>query len=142
LPHFKKTKINGATFWLDDKSKAVVALSLKGSYADIFWFSLFHELAHLLLHDKREIFLEDGYDDPALEKQEEEADCFARDFLIDPTVFEKFIDKNHFSKDAVEVFAKECDVLPSIVVGRLMHEKLVRYNNIYLNGLRIRYKWT
>ena len=141
LPHFKKTKINGATFWLEEGKKAVVALSLKGSYADIFWFSLFHEIGHLLLHDKREIFLEDGYDDPKLKKQEEEADRFAGDFLIDAKVYEEFVINGDFSRASVEAFAKRCGVLPAIVVGRLMHDGLVKYNNLHLNGLRDRYKW-
>ena len=141
LPHFKKTKINGATFWMNEKNKAVVALSLKGSYADIFWFSLFHEIAHLLLHDKREVFLEDDYDDPSLQKQEEEADLFARDFLIDSGAYQDFVMSGTFGKETIEFFAKKCGVLPAIVVGRLMHDGLIKYNNRYLNDLRIRYKW-
>lgn len=142
LPHFKKTKVNGATFWMDDRQKAIVALSLKGRYADIFWFSLFHELAHLLLHDKREVFLEDGYDDPSLLKQEKEADAFARDLLIPPELYEKFVMSGSFTKESIVRFAKACNVLPAIVVGRLMHEGLVKYNNSYLNGLRPKYQWT
>ena len=141
LPHFKKTKINGATFWLEEGKKAVVALSLKGSYADIFWFSLFHEIGHLLLHDKRELFLEDGYDDPKLKKQEEEADRFAGDFLIDAKAYEQFVMSGDFSRASIEAFAERCGVLPAIVVGRLMHDGLVKYNNRHLNGLRNRYKW-
>ena len=35
-------------------------MSIRGSWADIFWFSLFHELAHILLHDKRMTFIEAG----------------------------------------------------------------------------------
>jgi HTH-type transcriptional regulator/antitoxin HigA len=141
LPHFKNTKINGATFWMDNKHKAVVALSLKGSYADIFWFSLFHEIAHLLLHDKREVFLEDDYDDPLLQKQEDEANCFARDFLIEPKAYQDFVMSGTFDKETIELFAKKCGVLPAIVVGRLMHEKLVRYDDVQFNYLRIKYKW-
>lgn len=80
LPHFKKTKINGATFWIDDK--AVVAMTIRGSYSDdIFWFSFFHEIGHIILHPKREVFLEDGYSNDKLKKQEDEADMFAKDLL-------------------------------------------------------------
>jgi len=141
LPHFKKTKVNGATFWIDDRSKAVIVMSIKGSYSDIFWFSLFHEIAHILLHDKREVFLEDGCNDPALQQQENEADQFAKDFLIPKNKFESFVNKGSFSKESVKSFAKELGIKPSIIVGRLMHEKIVRFDNYHLLQLRDKYKW-
>ena len=141
LPHFKKTKINGATFWLDDREKAVIVMSLKGSYSDIFWFSLFHEIAHILLHDKREVFLEDSYDDPLLQKQENEADLFARDFLIPKNKFVKFVKNENFTKSSIVSFASECGIKASIIVGRLMHQKIIRFNNYQLISLRDKYKW-
>ena len=50
FPHFPKTYAQGATFWVTPRQKAVVLSSIRGKWADIFWFSLFHELGHLLLH--------------------------------------------------------------------------------------------
>ncbi|WP_294956922.1 HigA family addiction module antitoxin [Sulfurovum sp.] len=141
LPHFKKTKVNGATFWVDDRNKAVIVMSLKGSYSDMFWFSLFHEIAHILLHDKREVFLEDGCNDSALKQQENEADQFARDFLIPDNKFDSFVNEGSFTKQSVQSFASELEIKPSIVVGRLMHEKIIGFNNYQLNSLRDRYKW-
>jgi HTH-type transcriptional regulator/antitoxin HigA len=141
LPHFKKTKVNGATFWLDGKDKAVILMTIRGAYSDIFWFSLFHEIGHIVLHQKREVFLEDGYSDPALQKQEDEANEFARDFLIPREQLELFIKKNIFSKKSILHFAKQLGVKPSIVVGRLMHEKIVSYSDYKLVALRDKYKW-
>ena len=141
LPHFKKTKVNGATFWTDDKNKAVIVMSLKGSYSDMFWFSLFHEIAHILLHDKREMFLEDGYNTAKFQKQEDEANAFARDFLIPEDAFESFVNAGLFTQESVELFASKVGVKPSIVVGRLMHEKVVGFNDYRLNHLRDKYKW-
>jgi HTH-type transcriptional regulator/antitoxin HigA len=141
LPHFKKTKVNGATFWIDDRNKAVIVMSLKGGYSDMFWFSLFHEIGHILLHDKREVFLEDGYSDTALEQQEEEANRFARDFLIPPDRFEQFTDKGDFSPQAAEMFAEDLGIKPSIVIGRLMHDGWVKFGDYRLNPMRNQYKW-
>lgn len=142
LPHFKGTKVNGATFWLNKKEKAVLMMTIRGGCSDIFWFSLFHELGHILLHTQREVFLEDGYSDPALQKQEDEADSFARDFLINRDDYNEFIEEANFTKKAVLTFAKEQEVKPSIVVGRLMHEKFVKYNDHKLSPLRDKYKWS
>jgi HTH-type transcriptional regulator/antitoxin HigA len=140
LPHFKKTKIHGATFWLDNK-KAVIAMTLKGSFSDLFWFSFFHEVGHILLHPKREVFLEDGCIDPKLQKQEDEANKFAKDLLINDDDFNKFISFG-ISKAGVIEFAKQQGVKPSIVVGRLMHKNIINYNDYQLSPLRDRYKWT
>jgi len=141
LPHFKGTKVNGATFWLNKKEKAVLMMTIRGSCSDIFWFSLFHEIGHILLHTQREVFLEDGYSNSNLQKQENEADKFARDFLIGIEDWNSFIQDNNFSKKAILQFAKEQEIKPSIIVGRLMHEKLVDYNDYRLTPLRDKYKW-
>ena len=139
LPHFKNTKVNGATFWLDN-DKAVVLMSLRGGFSDIFWFSFFHEVGHILLHPKREVFLEDGYSNPKLQKQEEQADKFSKDLLINNDHFNKFISSS-ISKISVIDFAKEQGIKSSIVVGRLMHEKIINFNDYRLSPLRDRYKW-
>lgn len=140
LPHFKKTQVNGATFWLDN-DKAVIVMSLRGSLSDVFWFSLFHEIGHIMLHPKREFFLEDGYNDPKLEAQEIEADEFASQLLISEKDFDKFVSIGIFSITSVRSFAEEQGIKPSIIVGRLMRYKHIAYNDYKLSKLRDRYKW-
>lgn len=136
IPHFKKTHTTGATFWLK-KEKAVLMMSLRGSWADIFWFSLFHELGHILLHGKSATFLEDGPHNNS-SKQEQEADLFAQMTLIPRPEFKKFESQRDFSYGAVKAFASSIGVAPGIIVGRLQHETLLPYTN---NSGRIRYKW-
>jgi HTH-type transcriptional regulator/antitoxin HigA len=140
LPHFKNTKVNGATFWLDN-NKAVVLMSSRGGFSDVFWFSFFHEIGHILLHPKREVFLEDGYNDEKLQKQEDEADNFAREILIKNETFKIFVQNRDFTKEAILRFAKQQNIKPSIIVGRLMHEKIIDFNHYELSTLRDRYKW-
>lgn len=141
LPHFKNTKIHGATFWLDN-DKAVVAMTLRGSFSDVFWFSFFHEIGHVLLHPKREVFLEDGYSNQKLKKQEEEADKFASEILISEKDYNEFISTNKLTKGSVISFSEKLDIKPSIIVGRLMHDQIVKFNDYQLSSLRDRYKWT
>jgi len=130
MPHFKNTGAQGATFWLNNKDKAVLMMSLRGKSSDKFWFSFFHEIGHILLHNKREIFIENGYDTPELKQQEEEANQFARDFLIPAKAFEVFlVTSNYENKESVKGFAKSLNVKTSIVVGRLMHEELITYSH-------------
>ena len=111
----------------------------RGSF--VFWFSFFHEVGHVLLHDKRKVFLENGHNDPDLEKQEKEADDFARDILINDADYKKFVENEEISKESVIVFANQQNIKVSIVVGRLMSEKIIEYNHYVFSKLRDRYKW-
>jgi HTH-type transcriptional regulator/antitoxin HigA len=61
--------VNGATFWLNPE-KAVIQLSLRYRSDDHLWFNFFHEAGHIVLHGKRETFLEYGHN--PLDKEEQE----------------------------------------------------------------------
>lgn len=129
-PHLPKTFANGATFWTSP-DKAVVVLSLRGAWADIFWFTLFHELGHVKLHGKRDPHVSiDRADDPV----EVEANRFARDTLIPSSEFEEFLLGGDYSERTVEIFSERVGIASGVVVGRLQHEKLVPHNR--LNHLR------
>ena len=47
LPHLKGSFLQGASFM--DGRKIVVGLTVRGKDADKFWFSLFHEIGHIIL---------------------------------------------------------------------------------------------
>lgn len=140
IPHFKGTRVSGATFWSKDKTKAILLMTLRGSYSDIFWFNFFHELGHILLHNKREIFLEDGYNNEKLKKQEDEANKFSREFLINKDSYKEFINKP-ISPDLVKKFAKDNNIKPSIIIGRLMKDEIIHYSDYHYTSLRDRYKF-
>ncbi|ETA81381.1 HigA family addiction module antitoxin [Youngiibacter fragilis] len=55
VKYVPKTYICGATFWRNNK--AIVALSVRGKRADVFWFTFFHEVAHLLKHTRKEVHI-------------------------------------------------------------------------------------
>ena len=137
IPHFPKTYTTGATFWIG-KAKAVVMMSLRGSWSDIFWFSLLHEIGHILRHDKRLTFLENSSTNPLYVKQEEEADCFAQETILPTKNYDKFIKNRDFSSSAIKRFADEVRVSAGIVTGRLQHDKKLLHTT---NHHRIRYKW-
>jgi HTH-type transcriptional regulator/antitoxin HigA len=80
LPHFPRTYAHRATFWLGP-DKAVLLMSIRRKWGDIFWFSFFHEIGHILLHPKK-TFIDEDQVIPELARQEKEADQFAEDLLI------------------------------------------------------------
>ena len=139
LPHFQKTYAHGATFWLN-VDKAVLVMSLRGKWADIFWFSLFHEIGHLLLH-KKTTFVDDGKIAPEREHLEEEADEFATNQFIPADRLREFVSKGDLSAAAVKGFAEELGIAAGIVVGRLQHDGAIGHDSD-LNRLRERYEWS
>lgn len=137
-PHFPGTKAHGATFWLS-RDKAVLILTIRGKWADIFWFSLFHELGHILLHGQRDIFIEGNSVSAERAVQEEEANTFARDLLVPAAEYERFVGEGDFYPQSIEAFAREITLDAGIVVGRLQHDSHLRSE--WGNKLRTRYEW-
>ncbi len=138
-PHLPKTYAHGATFPLG-REKTVLMLSIRGKWADIFWFSLFHELGHILLHDRNAIFVDYDNGDTRLEKKEKKADEFAANTLIPLPQWSAFIGRGLFDADSIRVFVHEVGVDAGIVVGRLQHENILQPS--WKNNLRTRYEWS
>lgn len=113
-----KSRISGATWW-PSPSRAVIALSDRYKRDDHLWFTFFHEAAHVLLHSKKETFIDDGSEDDALE---EEANQFAGDTLIPPDHAKRLA--NLRTATDVVGFANEIGIAPGIVVGRLHRDEL------------------
>lgn len=136
VPMLKNTYVNGAAKWLSS-DKALVQLSLRGRYADIFWFTLFHELGHITLHGKKDSFVDtDNIDDT---KKENEANEFSCELLIPKDKYLTFIESNKFDVQSIRQFASDLNVHPGIIVGRLQHDKHLKFNE--LNSLREKYKF-
>lgn len=117
VPEVKGCRISGAAWWTSP-SRAVIALSDRYKKDDRFWFSFFHEAGHILLHSKKETFVDDGTDDDDIE---EEANSFAGDFLIPPEHKKRMF--RFTTEREVKDFADEIGIAAGIVVGRLQHEQ-------------------
>ncbi len=129
LPHLKGSFLQGASFM--DGNKIVVGLTARGKYADKFWFSLFHELAHIVLGHV-------GQPNEISEEDEKAADKWSGDTLIISEAFEVFRKDRDYSERSVLQFAKEQEIAPGIVVGRMQMEGMIRYN--MLNNLKEKYE--
>ena len=129
LPHLKGSFLQGASFM--DGNKIVVGLTARGKYADKFWFSLFHELAHIVLGHV-------GQPNEISEEDEKAADKWSGDTLIISEAFEAFRKDRDYSERSVLQFAKEQEIAPGIVVGRMQMEGMIRYN--MLNNLKEKYE--
>ena len=127
LPHLKGTKLQGASMMSGDR--IVLAMTLRGKDADRFWFSLFHEISHIINGDL--------FGDKA--RSERDMDISAANILIPPQAYAEFVSANDFSKESVVEFAETIDLQPGIVAGRLQNDEKIRHDQ--LNDLKIRYEF-
>jgi hypothetical protein len=138
VPQLPRTRVSGVTRWLNP-DKALIQLSLRYRTDDHLWFTFFHEAGHILLHGKRDVFLEV---EDTTDVKEEKANDFARNILIPPDKLESFLRRvtpNYISIREIRAFASEIGIAPGIVVGRLQHDGLLSYKNC--NGLKQKFVW-
>jgi HTH-type transcriptional regulator / antitoxin HigA len=128
-----RAHVSGLARWLNPH-RALIQLSMYGESNDRFWFTFFHEVAHILLHDKEDIFLDEWSGETCVEsEQEREADRWAREFLI-PSQYEAQLTQLK-SRDSVIEFARQIGLHPGIVVGRLQHDQIIQPS--WMNDLKI-----
>ena len=140
VPALPRTHVSGVARWLNAR-RPLIQLSLYGKQNDRFWFSFFHEAAHTLLHSqqKKSVFLDDPSKTGSSSKEEQEANAWARDFLITPSHAKALADLPK-TKAAVVSFAQSIGVHPGIVVGRMQHDELLDVR--WLNDLKVSFAFT
>lgn len=131
-----KCSASGAA-WFRSEEQAVVLLSFRYLSDDHFWFTFFHEVAHLLLHGGRQVYVDSPEDE--LSEREEEANKFAATALI-PAALRSELDELPLSKRAIIRFARRAGISPGIVVGQLQHAGKLSMDG--LNDLKRRYHWS
>lgn len=131
VPNISDSKINGATKKIGDT--VMLMINNRDSYGDSVWFTLFHEIGHIMEGDFG-ISLESDKGD-----KEKIADKYAREKLIPSDKYKKFVSKNDYSQKSIKEFATDIDRDPGIVVGRLIHDKIIDENYEGVNSLRKKY---
>lgn len=129
-------RASGATRFLS-ADRALLLLSFRYLSDDHFWFTFFHEAAHLLLHGKDRLFLEGA--STVSSEQEHEANRFAADLLIPPEIRSELTTLEADGR-AVLRFARQIGVSPGIVVGQMQHFGIIKRSQ--LNSLKRRFHWT
>ena len=133
LPNLKNSGINGATKKVGDK--VMLMVNDRNKYADTFWFSLFHEIGHIVNGDYGISFCDRKGD------EEDAADVYAMNKLIPAEAYERFKKQGVISERSIREFADEIGRDPGIVFGRLQHDRIIPYADTALSeALRHRYR--
>jgi HTH-type transcriptional regulator/antitoxin HigA len=125
VPHFKKTYLDGGVL-IDKNGTPIISLSLRHDRIDNFWFTLSHEIAHLILghvnSTEGQCIIDDLDLRDSLNDNESEADKVAQEALISNDLwFSHPARLTHKVGDVVDLAAK-ADIHPAIVAGRIRSE--------------------
>lgn len=119
----KKSKIRGAC--LQYSNHPVIFLSKRYKRIDTFYFTLVHELSHIIDED----YLKSEYS-VIFEEDEKKSNDFARNFFVNEDKYKQFIkklrNKNSIVQEDIISFSKENKVVPDIVLGFLEHDKIIQ----------------
>lgn len=129
IPPIPGFGVYGATRWIAEHP--LVQLSVRGKSDDQLWFTLFHELGHVLLHGHKTVFVQ-GTEG----KEEDEADNFASRTLIP----QEFVHRIPTSRNlaAVQELADELGIAPSIVLGQAQR---ITKDYKWGHSLKVKLEW-
>ncbi|VAW19811.1 Antitoxin HigA / unknown domain [hydrothermal vent metagenome] len=125
-PKLPKAPISGATRWFHNKP--IIQLSGRFKTNDHFWFTFFHEAAHIILHGKKDIFLENVAGTEIDQEKEEEANAFAAKILLTEAQLQEIINSAPLTVDSIHEFANKFRTPTGVIIGRLQHLKLIPFS--------------
>ncbi|MDO8804487.1 MAG: HigA family addiction module antitoxin [Elusimicrobiota bacterium] len=129
VPALAHSYMDGAVFYAG--SNPVILLTLRYDGVDNFWFTLTHEVAHLVANHHG-VHIDTNLEKPSNVVAEQTADKLASEWLLESATYEKFLSSSgHFySRETVASYADSVKRHPGIVVGRLHHQNKVPYSHL------------
>lgn len=132
VPNFTGAPVQGF-IKRTEEGTLILCMTLRQKFADIFWFTLFHEIAHILNGDTKHEFIDF---DSVSGDMEAKADRMAGEFLINSEEYKIFVNAEGYkSLNEIKSFAASQNVRDYIVQGRLMKEQMIPWS------ARPRYEW-
>lgn len=125
-PCLPGASVHGSTRWVKDTP--LVQLSARYKQNDIFWFTFFHEIGHILFHGKKFVSMENVDYDEEEELKEKEADKFAVEWTFSEAEEKEVLSKKPLFVEDIEMFAKKFGTHPAMIIGRFHFKKLLPYS--------------
>lgn len=132
LPHLQKTYLDGAAFF--SGANPVIVFTGRYNRIDNFWFTLAHEIAHILNHlNESTPFILDDFKSEDDNSMEYEANRLAAEKLKHPEILNFLAPSlGYLTRSKVEECAEKYIIHPSVIIGKLSFEKKLSYKNSFL----------
>jgi Zn-dependent peptidase ImmA (M78 family) len=125
-PSLRGGSIHGSTRWINDTP--LIQMSAKYKQNDIFWFTFFHEVGHIILHGKKYVALENVTFNEEDKIKEKEADSFAIKWVFSEIEEEEVLNKIPLDEEDILSFAKKFKTHPAMIIGRFHYKKLLHFS--------------
>ena len=145
-PMMKSAPISGAAYWIKNGRTPLIQLTSRYKNNHAFWFHFYHELAHILLHGKKEISLKDADsntgDTQTLSnitedwQKEDEANTWASKQLIPLSKQNALNSMSPVTKEIIVDLARQWKIHAGILVGSLARQDNSLYKNRELMSLQ------
>lgn len=135
-PCISKAPIYGASRWIKNKTVPLIQLTDRKKDYNAFWFTFFHELAHIRYHNKTDIFI-NGIEEISPDADKEaEADAFASRMLLSEKERNEIFQYFDYDTELIMELSRKFKRHPGIIVAQLQREGLVKYNDIRLSKFK------
>lgn len=124
-PCLPKAPIHGSTRWIGNSP--LIQLSGRYKRNDIFWFTFFHEIGHILLHGKKYISIENIEIEGEIQEYEQEANEFAAEWLLSKKEELEILANDKLFVEDIISYAKKFGTHPACIIGRLQHLKEIDF---------------
>lgn len=135
-PCISKAPIYGATRWIKNNSVPLIQITDRQKDYNAFWFTLYHELAHIIYHGKKDIFIDGLESIKPDEDKEAEANAFASRMLLSTKERNELEKYPAFDRDLILQLSEKFKRHPGIIVSQLQRNGMVGYGNVRLNSLK------
>jgi HTH-type transcriptional regulator/antitoxin HigA len=132
-PGFPHAPLSGAARWVG--GNPLIQLTDRYKFNDQFWFTFFHEAGHILLHGKKNVFIEEFDTTLTDEEKEREANDFAAEWLL-PESFSKDLPAGPITERDIRIIARRYKTHPAVVLGRL--QRLKKVEHYFGSGLKMK----
>jgi len=129
MPQIPKAPIYGATRWIKKNSIPLLQITDRRKDNNAFWFTFFHECGHILLHGKKDIYLEGLESIEQDETKEAEANNFAAKKLIKDSQMNEILKCDSFDEKKIDYFSKKFRIHQNIILAQLKRKGLIAYND-------------
>jgi HTH-type transcriptional regulator/antitoxin HigA len=130
IPHLEKTYIDGASFL--DENNPVIVYTARHNRIDNFWFTVTHEIAHVLKHlrTSQPVIIDNMDAIDTTDKMEREADSFSAEILKTKEILKYFKGIKRKSKSKIMECSEMLNIAPAIIIGCLQHHKAMSYSSM------------
>ena len=132
VKHFSGAPVQGVIKKNNDGTLSLI-MTIRHKYADVFWFTFFHEIGHIVNGDIQDKLI---HYDSTENEVEDRADEFAANTLIHPAEYEIFVKKEDYSLPSIRHFCGEQNIPPYILIGRLQRDKYLKYSQYSAEKVR------